>query len=121
MIELYKNKKNRPSRNDNERQLPRHGRQEFREPRQIEESCETTGYETQIREDCKTLVETVCNNVTVTRFRPDIDEKCTTRVSKRIQNSLIIQPILRLIRSAGQPKQIYPSANVPPDMKRGVK
>ena len=86
MIELYKNKKNRPSRNDNERQLPRHGRQEFREPRQIEESCETTGYETQIREDCKTLVETVCNNVTVTRFRPDIDEKCTTRVStsKRI-------------------------------------
>jgi len=83
LIELYKNKKNRPSRNDNERQLPRHGRQEFREPRQIEESCETTGYETQIREDCKTLVETVCNNVTVTRFRPDIDEKCTTRIDQK--------------------------------------
>ena len=82
LIELYRNKQNQESRGS-KRQLPRRGRQEFgREPKQIQEGCETTGYETTIREECTKHIETVCSNVTVTNTRPEIERKCTTRVRK---------------------------------------
>ena len=40
-------------------------------------------YRTEISPQCNTVVETVCANQTVTRTRPDIKEKCTTRVTNR--------------------------------------
>ena len=42
--------------------------------------CQTT-FQTNIQPECETIVETVCNNVTVTRTRPDIKETCKTRVT----------------------------------------
>ena len=44
-----------------------------------QEDCDTT-FRTEISPQCETVVETVCSNQTVTRTRPDIKEKCTTRV-----------------------------------------
>ena len=44
-----------------------------------QENCDTT-FRTEISPQCDTVVETVCSNQTVTRTRPDIKEKCTTRV-----------------------------------------
>lgn len=44
-----------------------------------QEDCDTT-FRTEISPQCDTVVETVCSNQTVTRTRPDIKEKCTTRV-----------------------------------------
>ena len=82
LVELYRNQQNKASSPGGKRQLPRHGRQEFREPKQIQEGCETTGYETTIREECTKIVEAVCENVTVTKFRPKIERKCKTRVRK---------------------------------------
>ena len=81
LIELNRDKQNQASRGS-KRQLPRHGRQEFRESKQIQGGCETTGYETTIREECTKQIETVCSNVTVTNTRPEIERKCTTRVRK---------------------------------------
>ena len=43
--------------------------------------CETKGFETRIRQDCEVVTETVCSNLTVTRFRKEIETTCTTRVS----------------------------------------
>jgi hypothetical protein len=81
LIELYRNKQNEASK-ESKRQLPRRGRQEFRQPKQIQEGCETTGYETAIREECTKQIENVCSNVTIMNTRPDIERKCTTRVRK---------------------------------------
>ena len=44
-----------------------------------QEDCDTT-FRTEISPQCTTVVETVCSNKTVTKTRPDIKEKCTTRV-----------------------------------------
>ena len=44
-----------------------------------QEDCDTT-FRTEISPQCDTVVETVCSNQTVTKTRPDIKEKCTTRV-----------------------------------------
>ena len=82
LIESYREQQNQASRGS-KRQLPRRGRQEFgRESKQIQEGCETTGYETTIREECTKQIETICSNVTVTNTRPKIERKCTTRVRK---------------------------------------
>ena len=43
------------------------------------QGCTTTGYETNIRQDCTTVTETVCSNVTVAKFNKTIDTKCTTK------------------------------------------
>ena len=43
--------------------------------------CETTGYELRIRQNCETIVESVCMNVTVTKYNKKIERNCTTRVS----------------------------------------
>ena len=45
-----------------------------------QEDCDVS-YRTEISPQCDTVVETVCSNQTVTRTRPDIKEKCTTRVT----------------------------------------
>ena len=45
-----------------------------------QEDCDVS-YRTEISPQCDTVVETVCANQTVTRTRPDIKEKCTTRVT----------------------------------------
>ena len=45
-----------------------------------QEDCDVS-YRTEISPQCETVVETVCANQTVTRTRPDIKEKCTTRVT----------------------------------------
>ena len=47
------------------------------------QGCTTTGYETNIRQDCTTVTETVCSNVTVAKFNKTIDTKCTTKVDCR--------------------------------------
>ena len=47
-----------------------------------QEDCDVS-YRTEISPQCNTVVETVCANQTVTRTRPDIKEKCTTRVTNR--------------------------------------
>lgn len=47
-----------------------------------QEDCDVS-YRTEISPQCDTVVETVCANQTVTRTRPDIKEKCTTRVNSR--------------------------------------
>ena len=47
----------------------------------LQEGCQTTGYETQIRQDCETIVEEVCSNVTVAKFNKKIEKTCTTKVS----------------------------------------
>ena len=44
--------------------------------------------QTEIRPECTTVVEEVCRNVTVTRTRPDIKEKCTTRVRPQLDTCL---------------------------------
>ena len=46
----------------------------------LQEGCQTTGYETQIRQDCETIIEEVCNNVTVAKFNKKIEKTCTTKV-----------------------------------------
>ena len=46
----------------------------------LPQGCTTTGYETNIRQDCTTVTETVCSNVTVAKFNKTIDTKCTTKV-----------------------------------------
>ena len=48
----------------------------------LQEGCKTTGYETQIRQDCETIVEEVCSNVTVAKFNKKIEKTCTTKVSR---------------------------------------
>ena len=47
-------------------------------------NCQTTGYETRIRQDCEVVTETVCSNITVTKFNKKIEKSCTTRVSIEI-------------------------------------
>ena len=72
-------------------QRPRQGREDSREAKEFQEGCKTTGYETQIREDCRLVTDTECRNVTLTRIRKKIDRKCITKV--RIQNTIIkLQP-----------------------------
>ena len=51
-------------------------------PNEILEGCQTTGYETQIREECTAVTDTECKNITVTRYRKEIDRQCTTKVRK---------------------------------------
>ena len=46
----------------------------------IQEGCQTTGYETQIRQDCTKVIEKVCNNVTIAKVNKKIEKKCSTRV-----------------------------------------
>ena len=79
LLEAYRRRKIQ----EDENQLPRQGRQELRKAAQFQEGCQTTGYETQIREDCTPVTDTECKNVTVTRIRKKIDRQCTTKV--RIQ------------------------------------
>ena len=50
----------------------------------IQEGCQTTGYDTQIRQDCETIVEEVCQNVTVAKFNKKIEKTCTTKVRETI-------------------------------------
>ena len=54
--------------------------------------CQTTGYETRIRQDCEVVTETVCSNKTVTRYNKEIQQSCTTRVSieiKGLENKMV--------------------------------
>ena len=53
-------------------------------------NCQTTGYETRIRQDCEVVTETVCTNVTVTRYNKEIQQTCTTRVRSQIRAFLDI-------------------------------
>ena len=62
-------------------QRPRQGRQGLGIDGQLQEGCKTTGYETQIRQDCTKVQETICNNVTVAKFNKKIEKKCTTKVT----------------------------------------
>ena len=48
----------------------------------LQEGCQTTGYDTQIRQDCETIIEEVCQNVTVAKFNKKIEKTCTTKVQK---------------------------------------
>ena len=81
IINLYKRQSEQENKPRRRKKIVRQSRQEFRDGKQIDENCETTGYETQIREDCNQIVETVCKNVTITKFKPDIKRTCKTRVS----------------------------------------
>ena len=65
--------------------------EDSRQGREFQERCKATGYETQIREDCRTVVENVCRNVTVPRTKMKIERKCSTRVrrvSPRLADSM---------------------------------
>ena len=53
----------------------------------LQEGCQTTGYETQIRQDCETIIEEVCQNVTVAKFNKKIEKTCTTKVQKTKMHS----------------------------------
>ena len=78
---LYRDKENRLEGGSNERS--RLGRQNvgFGGPSGLlQEGCQTTGYETQIRQDCETIIDNVCSNVTVAKFNKKIEKKCTTKV-----------------------------------------
>ena len=55
--------------------------------------CQTTGYETRIRQDCEVVTETVCANKTVTRYNKEIQKSCTTRVSIKIKHFWLILKI----------------------------
>ena len=136
LVEAYRNMKDQEYNQDERKQLLRHGRQEFMEqsrkqlhrrgrqvfraPKQVQEGCETTGYETTTREECNTKIDTKCENVTVTKFRPDIETKCTTRVRKGVSNDLTNNNVVqRLTRNADQPKLKFLSKSARLDMKKG--
>ena len=69
---------------------PRAGRQSPEPPDDLlTGNCETTGYETRVRQDCQVVTENVCTNVTVTRFNKKIERNCTTRVGERLRGSLM--------------------------------
>ena len=55
----------------------------------LQEGCQTTGYDTQIRQDCETIIEEVCQNVTVAKFKKKIEKTCTTKVQKTIMHSIL--------------------------------
>ena len=63
----------------------------------IQEGCQTTGYDTQIRQDCETIVEEVCQNVTVAKFNKKIEKTCTTKVN-RDKNDLLLNVSLSKFR-----------------------
>ena len=46
------------------------------------EECETTGFETMVREECQEASEIECNPVTVTRYKSEIVKRCKTLVDK---------------------------------------
>ena len=50
-------------------------------PESVTGECKTTGYETRIRQDCEVVTDTVCSNLTITKYKKKIEKNCTTRVS----------------------------------------
>ena len=87
------------------------------------QGCTTTGYETNIRQDCTTVTETVCSNVTVAKFNKTIDTKCTTKaIYILILNFVIILLLLlsRLTRNANPPKLMCPSSGARRVMRNGA-
>ena len=47
-----------------------------------QESCEVTGFETRLREECEEVFDTECRPIMVKKFRTEIYEKCETMLDK---------------------------------------
>ena len=80
----------------------------------LQEGCKISGYDTQIRQDCETIIEEVCQNVTVAKFRKKIERTCKTKVRKTNALRLIFsQKLFRLTRNAKPPRLMFRSSSVP--------
>ena len=73
--EAEKRKSNKHSRQGKQLPVIGSGRRQ-----QFQEGCKTSGYETRVREECGTAIETVCETVQVTKTRKEIDQECMTKV-----------------------------------------
>ena len=79
---------------------PRGSREGRNIQKEKENNCETIGYETQIRQKCKKIVDIECKNVTVSRIRKDIARDCFTKVFKMF----IFHHLLLITFSFGLPE-----------------
>ena len=56
------------------------------------EKCELTGYEIKTREECEEVFEIECNNVTVTKNRTEIINRCMNRIDEKCRVTMIEVP-----------------------------
>merc|ERR1712064_176467 len=61
-------------------------------PREIEQGCKTTGYETRLRELCEEVLETVCKPVKEVEYRKEIQERCDTRLQQQCNTTIRERP-----------------------------
>jgi len=61
-------------------------------PREIDQGCRTTGYETRVRELCEEVLDTVCTPTKEVEYRKEIQERCDTRLQQRCNNTIKERP-----------------------------
>ena len=76
---------------ENGEDLPREDRQFITRSLPLEK-CEVTGHEIRLREECEEVFEIECNNVTVTKNRTEIINRCMNRIDEKCRVTMIEVP-----------------------------
>ena len=50
------------------------------------EKCETTGFETRVREECEEVSEVECTPIQIKKFRTEIEARCETKLDRQSCN-----------------------------------